>query len=223
MNEFLLIVELLVMFSLVNIFYKFLGKGGLFAWIAIASIVANIQVTKQITLFGLDVTMGNVLFASTFLATDILNEKYGLNASKKGVYIGLFSVISFIIMSQITLIAVPNSLDFVSESMNMIFGLSPRICVASVSMYFIANLVDVYLFNTLKNRFPNMLWLRNNVATIFSNCVENFLFTFGAFLFVYPLKDCVIIALNTCIIEILIAFCDTPFLYLSKRIKVKEL
>ena len=219
MNEILFIVELLVMFSLVNIFYKFLGKGGLFAWIAIATILANIQVTKQVTVFGLDVTMGNVLFASTFLATDILNEKFGFKDSRKGVYIGLFSVICFLAVSQITLLFEPNSFDLVSSSMNTLFGLSPRVCISSVIMFFLANLLDVYLFEYLKKHFPKHLWLRNNVATLVSNCLENFLFTLGAFMFIYSVQDCMIIAINTCIIEIFIGLCDTPFLYLAKKLR----
>lgn len=222
MNELLLFIEILVMFSLVLIFYRLLGKTGLFAWICVASVFANIQVAKQITVFGLDVTMGNVLFASTFLATDILNEHYGFRASKKGVYVGFISVITYLIMSQLTLLATPNELDLVSSSMQTIFSLSPRICISSVAMYFVANLIDVYLFDWLKYRFPKHLWIRNNVSTILSNCLENFLFTLGAFVFVYPIKDCLIIALNTCIIEIFIALCDTPFLYLSKRLKIKK-
>lgn len=222
MNELLLLVEILVMFSLVLVFYKLLGKNGLFVWIAIASIFANIQVAKQITLFGLDVTMGNVLFASTFLATDILNEHFGFKASKKGVYIGFISVIAYLIMSQLTLLAIPNDLDLVSDSMKNIFSLSPRICISSVTMYFVANLIDVYVFDWLKHKFPKHLWIRNNVSTIFSNCLENFLFTLGAFMFVYSVKDCMIIAINTCIIEIFIAFCDTPFLYLSNKFNVRK-
>ena len=219
MNELYLIVEILIIFSMVVLSYRFFGKYGLFAWIAIATILANIQVTKQVTVFGLDVTMGNVLFASTFLATDILNEKLGFKHSRKGVYIGLFSVICFLVVSQITLLFKPNSFDLVSGSMNTLFSLSPRVCISSVIMFFLANLLDVYLFEYLKKHFPKHLWLRNNVATLVSNCLENFVFTLGAFMFIYPIQDCMIIALNTCIIEIFIGLCDTPFLYLVKKLR----
>ena len=64
-------------FVLLLIMYKTFGKTGLFAWVAVATILANIQVTKTIEIIGLTATLGNSLYASTFLATDILNEKYG--------------------------------------------------------------------------------------------------------------------------------------------------
>lgn len=59
----------------------------------------------------------------------------------------------------------------------------------------------------------------NNIATIISNCLENYLFTIFAFIGIYDLKTILSIATTTTILEIMIAICDTPFLYLSKKLK----
>lgn len=64
-------------FGAIILAYRFWGKIGLFIWIPIASIVANIQVTKTIDLFGLTATLGNIVYAGSFLVTDILNENHG--------------------------------------------------------------------------------------------------------------------------------------------------
>ena len=77
MNELLWFIFLLVNFGLMIGTYKLFGKTGLFVWIAFGTVIANIQVTKAITLFGLDATLGNIMYGSIFLATDALNEKYG--------------------------------------------------------------------------------------------------------------------------------------------------
>ena len=95
MNEFLMIIEIIVMFGMLVLAKKFFGKEGVFVWIGIASILANIQVSKCINIFGISGTLGNVMFASNFLATDILSECYGEKEARKGVYIGLFSVIVY--------------------------------------------------------------------------------------------------------------------------------
>lgn len=220
MNELLLFIEVIIVFSLLLIAKKLFGKDGLYAWIAFATVFANIQVTKSVNVLGVSATLGNVLFSSNFLATDILNECYGIKESKKGVFIGLFSVICYIVMSQITLLFVPNEIDLVNSSMKQLFSLAPRVCISSVVMFFLANITDVYLYDRLKKKYNGKkMWLRNNVATILCNCLENFLFVFGAFLFVYPFIDVIMIALTTCLIEIIVAFCDTPFLYLAKKIK----
>ena len=85
-------------------------------------------------------------------------------------------------------------------------------------MYGLANLADIWLFNRLKTATNGKhLWLRNNVATIVCNGGENFLFILLAFLGIYTFGECLVIALSTTIIEIVVAVCDTPFLYLAKR------
>lgn len=220
MNELLLVVEIVVAFSLILLAKKFFGKEGIFAWIAFASVFAEIQVTKSVDVLGISGTLGNVLFASNFLATDILTECYGFKESKKGVYIALFSVICYLIISQLTIAFVPNDIDIVDSSMKTLFALAPRVCISSTVMFFIANMIDVYFYESLRKKFDGKkMWFRNNVSTILCNCVENFFFVFGAFLFVYPFVDVVMIAISTSLIEIIISLCDTPFLYLAKKIK----
>ena len=83
MNLLLLFIEIIVYFSILLLMNKFFKKEGVYVWIAIASILANIQVCKNINLLSISATLGNVLFASNFLATDMLNELYGKKKQKK--------------------------------------------------------------------------------------------------------------------------------------------
>ena len=218
MNEILLFVEIAVTFSLLLLFKKVFGKTGVFVWVAIASIIANIQVLKSVTLFGISATLGNVMFASIFLATDIMSECYGKKEAKKCVYIGVLSIITYLVISQLTLLFTPNDIDVVQSSMQTLFSIAPRACIASVTMFFIANIVDVKIYDLLKRKFKGKkLWVRNNISTIICNCVENFGFVFLAFYAVYPTTELLSIAISTSLIEVVIALCDTPFLYLARR------
>lgn len=220
MNNMLLFVSIIAVFGTLLITKKFFGKYGLIGWIGVATILAEIGVTKQINVFGLSATLGNVLFASNFLATDILTECYGEKYAKKGVFFGIFAVICFLITTQVMLAFTPNSLDYVQASMKTVFSVIPRICISSIVMFGIANYADVKLYAWLKKKtHGKYLWLRNNLCTIVCNGLENFVFTFLAFVGIYSIKDILIIGLSTTIIETVIALCDTPFLYLSKRIK----
>ncbi|MCF0104394.1 MAG: VUT family protein, partial [Eggerthellaceae bacterium] len=74
MNELLLIGTVLLYFGILLFVKRFWGLPGFYAWIAIATILANIEVNKLIFAFGLEMTLGNVLFASQFLTTDIISE-----------------------------------------------------------------------------------------------------------------------------------------------------
>lgn len=211
-------INIIVIFSLVVLIEKLFKKEGLFAWLSIATILANLTVCKMIDVFNFTTSLGNVLFASTFLATDIMSEKYSKSDAKKGIYLSIFAGISFIIISQLTLLFIPSSDDIVNDSMKQLFNVSIRTTAASMLMFFISNMSDIYLYNKLKEKLPGKMWLRNNVSTITCNCIENYFFNTLAFIGIFPMSVIISIATTTTIIEIVIALCDTPFLYLSKKL-----
>lgn len=220
MNNLLFFVTAFVTFGiLVCVSTKF-GKDGIYAWIGMAVVVANIFVCKSVDLFGFSATLGNVLFGTVFLATDILTENYGVKEAKKAVWLGISIEVITIILTQIALLFTPNAYDFVDGSMQTIFGLFPRVAIASCSMFVFSNQLDIFLFEKIKEKTKGKyLFLRNNVATIVSQCIENFLFYVIAFLGVYPMKDLVSMTFVCCCIEIIVALLDTPFLYLAVKRK----
>lgn len=220
MNNWVLLGEVVVTFGLLVIVHRTLGREGLMAWLPTASILANIITAKSATLLGMDATLGTVLFASTFLATDILSECYSKADAKKAVYMGLFGTFMLIISTQFALAYIPNIFDYADEAMRTLFSLNLRISISSMAMYFVANICDVYLYNKLKDKTGDkMMWLRNNISTIICNCLENFLFIFFAFVGIYSTKEIIMIALSTSIIEMVVAICDTPFLYIAKKVQ----
>ena len=78
MNMLLFFVTAVVTFGLLVAVSRLFGKEGIYTWIGMAVVVANILVCKNVDLFGLSATLGNVLFGTVFLATDILTEQYGV-------------------------------------------------------------------------------------------------------------------------------------------------
>ena len=219
MNILLGIAGIILCFGIEVLIEKIFKKEGLYVWTSVALIAANILVAKNIDILGLQATLGNILFASTFLATDILSEKYSTKESRKAVNIGIVSVILFTVATQFSLLFKPNNLDMVNDSLKNIFTFNLRISISSIVMCYLSNMLDIIVFEKIKKKIPNKLWLRNNIATIISNCLENYLFTIFAFIGIYDIKTILSIATTTTILEIIIAICDTPFLYLSKKIK----
>lgn len=219
MNILLGIIGIILCFSLEVIIEKIFKKEGLYVWISVALTTANILVAKNIDILSLQATLGNILFASTFLATDILSEKYSTKESKKAINIGIISVILFTIATQFSLLFKPNELDMVNDSLKNIFAFNLRISISSIVMCYLSNMLDIIVFEKIKKKIPNKMWVRNNIATIISNCLENYFFTIFAFIGIYDLKTIFAIATTTTILEIIIAICDTPFLYLSKKLK----
>ena len=217
MNELLIILGIVLVFSVEVLLEKLFKKEAMYVWIPVALIIANILTAKNIDIFGVSTTMGTLMFASVYLATDILNEKYGKKESIKALNIGIILLILFTVITQVSLLFKPNAFDFINGSLKDVFSINLRITIASIVMCYLSNMLDIHLFEKIKSKTGNgKLWLRNNVATIISNCLENYLFIFLAFIGIYDLKTVLIIATTTSIIECVIALCDTPFLYLSK-------
>lgn len=220
MNEVLLLVEALVIFALVVICKRLFGEIGVISWVVTATILANVITAKNASIFGLSTAIGTVMFASTFLATDILSECYSKESAKKAVYLGLFADVVLIISTQIALRYIPSEFDYADPAMQTLFSLNLRISIASAVMYFIANLGDIYIFNKLRDRMHGShLWIRNNISTILCNCLENFGFIGIAFWGIYDVKTIFTIAISTSIVELIVAVIDTPFLYIARAVK----
>lgn len=232
-NELLWIILLLATFIGITLAYRFFGKVGLYSWMAIAIIIANIQVMKTINIFGLVTALGNIIYGTTFLVTDILNENYGKKEARKAVWIGFFMLIAFTILMQICLAFIPDTSDTLSPALQQIFSLLPRITIASLTAYIISQLHDVWAFDFWKRLFKGKhLWLRNNFSTITSQLIDNIIFTWIAFvglfgLFgwqqVFPWEIIFQIFIVSYVMKFIIAAADTPFVYLSRVIKKRYL
>ena len=181
-NELLWILLLFCSFSMVMISYRLFGKTGLYIWTAVAVILANIQVMKTIEIFGYVTALGNVIYSSLFLVTDIMNENHSEQDARKAVFVGFFVLLSMTIIMQITLWFIPDESDMFGPHIYAIFRVMPRIAFASIIAYLVSQSHDVWLFAQLKKRFDKKhLWLRNNLSTIVSQLIDNFLFTIIAF------------------------------------------
>ena len=219
MNELLWILLAIINFLALVATYKYFGLTGLLAWIAMNTVIANIQVTKTIELFGLTATLGNIAYGSIFLATDAISEKYNLKEAKKAVYIGFASLIFFVVIMQLVLLFGPQEGD-VHDAMSIIFGLIPRIALGSLIAYAVSQWFDVHLFSYMKEKNPdNKLYLRNLVTTTLSQLLDTVIFVPIAFIGVFETAIVVDIFITTYLIKLIVAALDTPFIYWIKKIE----
>ncbi len=223
MNELLWIALALVNFTALGFVYKYFGLTGLFAWIAMNAVIANIQVTKTIEFFGLTATLGNIAYGSIFLATDAISEKYGIKEAKKAVIIGFVSLLFFVLVMQMSLLFTPQSGD-VHDALSVIFGLIPRIALGSIIAYLLSQWLDVYLFQYIKKKSPDdgKLYVRNIFSTATSQLIDTVIFVPIAFLGVFEFAIVFDIFITTYLIKLFVALIDTPFIYWIKSITPKS-
>ena len=148
-NEIILIASIFVFFGGLVAFFRFFGKQGIFAWTVICTIAANIEVLILVHAFGLDTTLGNVIFASSFLATDIMSEIFGKKEASRCVKIGILANVTFILISQSWFLYIPAAGDTMAEPIRTVFANTPRVMLASLFAYAICEMYDVWAYHAV--------------------------------------------------------------------------
>jgi len=223
-NELLLIVSILLTDSFLVSLFIFLKKEGLYVWTVICTIASNIEVLILIKVFGFETTLGNVLFASTFLATDILSEMYGKKEANKCVVIGIVSNILFILISQTWFLYIPSASDTMSQAIRTVFAKTPRIMISSLLAYVVCQFYDVWSYHFLwkitekkTGNAAKQLWLRNNISTLVSQLINVVLFNTLAFAGVYSKQTICQIIIFGYLFFVVTSVLDTPFLYFARK------
>lgn len=221
MNELYWVITLIISFVGVLLFYKYYGKTGLFIWLVLATITSNIQTVKLVYLFGVETSLGNVLYGTTFLATDILNEKYGKEVARKSIFYCFSSMVAMTILMSLSLLYVPSLNDFANDSLITIFTLNIRITIASITGYVISQFYDTWLYSKLREKY-NALWIRKSGSTMVSQLIDTFLFTIIAYIGEVPLMTVLSIGVSTYLFKLFINMLDTPIIYMAIKIKTRE-
>lgn len=224
-NEILILLSFFFIYGGVVLFYRLFGKDGLLAFSVIATLLANIEVLILVRAFGIEMTLGNVLFASTFLITDILSENHGKKDANRAVLISTLCSVVFIALSQIWLLYTPSENDWASGAFKTIFSSTPRIVCASLIVYLVSQLADVWLYHKwwdwCRKRFNDDkkgLWIRNNGSTMISQLINTFLYTLLAFYGTYEISTLMSIFISSYLIFIVTSLLDTPFVYWCRKI-----
>lgn len=220
------IIFCIVNFSMIIACFHLFGRIGMFTWIGIASIIANILVVKVVEYFTLYSTLGNVFYGSIFLSTDILTEHYGKKEARRSVLLGFTADLVLIVSMQMGLSFRPYMGDAwafqVQDAMQVLFGLTPRIVLGSLVAYLVSQFLDIYIFSKIRKVTKTKhLWMRNNGATLLSQIFDTLIFVVIAFAGAagFPLDVLWSIFITTYLLKAFVAFLDTPFIYLSKHVK----
>ena len=128
-------------------------------------IISNYLVQFPINKFNLQeiLTYGAFSYPITFLITDLANRRFGKEKAKKLVYFG------FAVGILLTLFVSTNFKDIISI----------RIALGSGTAFLIAQLVDVEIFQRLRN---NAWFIAPMTSSVFGSIIDTFLFFSISFL-----------------------------------------
>lgn len=237
--DVLTVIHALLCFGAIVLLLRLFGAIGLYVYIAVAVIGANVQVLKAVMFpeYSDPVALGTVLFASTYLATDILTEWYGRAAARRAVWLGFAAFLLWTVVMLLTLGFRPLTPAEAGEgmawalpyhdAMAMLFLPAPAFFIAGMIAYLTSQFTDIWIYTAVRRLTGDRhLWLRNNGSTMISALVDNTVFSvlawvvfnpepiaFEPLLFTY--------ILGTYLLRVVLSIADTPFMYLARRIVPK--
>ena len=175
--------------------------------------VSNFLVSIPIEFFNLKLTWSAFSFPLVVLAIDLTIRILGKSIARATIAISY----PFAIISSISVLLIEGS--SVNEAL--------RIGFASASAYGISTLLDVYIFQVIREKYKYW-WLAPSVSTVFANVIDTFVFFYAAFYNStddYMKENWTEIAVNQSFIKIVIGLLFfLPFYgillnYLMKKIK----
>lgn len=216
---------LVSVFTLGGAYYagKYNRSDALIALYVTLILIANVAAGKTVS-FDLGFTTifapaAVVIFAVTFLLTDIVNEKFGRAETQRMILIALFSQLALVIFSYLILKTTPAPFFQNQTAFEAVLGSVPRIVIASLVAFFISENVDAYLFQWIKNKTGGKhLWMRNAFSSLPSMILDSAIFVSLAFYGTMPVLSLIV---GQSIIKWLVGIIDIPFMYGARKILSK--
>lgn len=160
---------------------------------------------------------GVLFFPISYLFGDILTEVYGYARSRKVIWAGFGALIFASLMALIVtnLPSAPTMEPEKQKAIEMIFGSTPRIVLASLTAFWMGEFVNSFVLAKMKlwmsGRF---LWVRTIGSTIFGEIADSLVFYPIAFFGVWSNEQLISVMIGNYFIKVMWEVLATPFTYL---------
>ena len=228
------LIELIVCLLFMMGLLRFYGVSGLYSYVNLGLIVANIQVLKggQFLYPSHPIAMGTLMFGTIGLCFDVITEYYGKAAALKGVQLGFITLCFFTVLMLITVgvrplnpaALSPDSLFLYQNNVHIkaLFMPMPGILAASLISYATSQNSDVWIYWIIKQiTHERWLGLRAVLSTSLSALIDTCLFSLLAWKVFSP--DPVswktlwsVYIIGTYPLRLICSFSLSPFIYLGR-------
>lgn len=216
MNEALLFLTALCSSIFVLIAWRS-GKERLYSAIIVFLILIAAVGGKIVEFFSFATNTGNIFYASVFLATYFLIERYGTREGIRSIWIGVVAVAFFSLLARFTSALIgSDSTTELDAALSVAFSPLFRVTFASLLAYTVSQSLNVHLYIYLKERFKGAhLWLRANLTNAAAQLVDSIVFFLVAFWGVVPLASVGEVLITGLVLKIAFMMLAAPLLYLN--------
>lgn len=171
------------------------------------------------------ITDGGILvFATTYMVTDIITEVYGYKFARLAIWCAFLFNAFFIFLCLIISSLPSPSFAINNDVVDKMLVVNFRIFTASAISYLFSEPLNAMILAKLKIKMKEKhMWFRFLSSTFIAAGVESFLFTLIAFYGPIPSHHLLQIMLTMWICKVVIEFVGLPLsLHLAKKLKLKE-
>lgn len=166
------------------------------------------------------VPSGILVFSITYLLTDIVNEKFGRKETQKMILIAFTTQVAMVFFFWLGVKFPPAPFWHIQDAWQQIFGLVPRITIASWVAFLISENLDAIVFSWFKKITKGKhLWMRNAFSSIPALALDSVIFIPLAFLGVMPIWPLI---LGQIVVKWFVGLVNIPFMYLNKSLLDKS-
>ena len=113
-------------------------------------VAANLLETKVVQLGPLSVTAGLLVFPISYIINDCIAEVWGFRKARLIIWMGFLMNFMVVVLGQIA-VALPAAPFWEGEeSFDFVFGLAPRIAVASLTAFLAGSFINAYVLSRMK-------------------------------------------------------------------------
>lgn len=240
-TESMLAIELVVVFALIPLVLRPFGAAGMFIFVAVGIIAANVQVLKaaSFAFYAAPIPLGTVVFSATYVATDVLTEYYGRATARKAVWLGFAAMLVMTVMMLLAMGYQPMTAEAAAESgmewalpnhehIAALYLPQATLLIAGLASYLISQFNDIFLFQKIRQwTGRGQLWVRSCGSTAVSALIDNTVFSTLAWM-VFPWllgQHDQVVGINTLIftfilgtywIRLAMALFEVPFMYAAR-------
>ena len=140
-------------------------------------ITANVLETKQIQIGCINITGGLLVFPISYIINDCVSEVWGYRRAALVIWLGFAMNLFFVLFGALA-DAIPGAPYWHNDAgFHAVFGLAPRIAIASFAAFIFGSLINAYVMVRMKQRSGNKHFsLRAIVSTLFGEGADSLIF-----------------------------------------------
>ena len=140
-------------------------------------VIANLLEVKVVKFGSLSATAGLVVFPLSYIINDCIVEVYGFQRARFVIWLGFLMNLVVVLLIQLALVLPPDPVWAGQQAMEVVYGSTPRILLASFTAFVCGSMVNAYIMSRMKVMSRGRYFsARAILSTLFGEGVDSLVF-----------------------------------------------